>query len=197
MDPKELADLGAAPSKFGASSSRKKTDENYGSVEKIFYLEVNLHADSKLDEIVNWVDQYVEGEVAMRINLWLADIEESTQQDQTPPKTAEKPIAPSPEPSGDGVATATMTVNTIKVGSHPDTGEKTFRVKGRGPTDLEYKGNWTKFGVPVYEALDSIGGYAIWKEKDLGPHDPTPGLVAICELDGKKPVKVIGFVREK
>lgn len=202
MDQNELTTLGAAPIKLGASSSRKLTDETHGTVNKSFYLEVTLLPECKLDEILNWVDTYVEGEANVRANLWLAEITKDAPKGENPPKTAKKPIAPSPEPPRDDVdlldstKTAMMEVKSIKVGSHPDSGEKTFRVKGRGPTDLEYKGNWTKYGVPVYEALDSIGGFEVWKDKDLGAYDPQPGLQAVCELDGKKPVKVIGFIRQ-
>ena len=189
-----LSDLGAQITKAGASIGRKKSDGDYGSFEKRYTLEMNVPEGADVTAIMDKIDAYLESEIERRLTLWM---EESGWDPEKAQEVAEKGIAPTPEANLELVeGEAAMIVKKIKVYPHPDTAEKMFRVKGIGPKNLEYKGNWTKFGVAVYEALDQIGGFEKWKEKEFGEYDPSPGLQAVVELEGNKPVKVIRFFRE-
>lgn len=192
IDPSILEQLGGKITTIGARIARKRDDGNFGHFEKSLWAELQLDPETDPADAMDELDAFLESELERRLALWMEDQGVDT---QNPPKKPETAVQspPAMHEIGD---TAIMRVVKVKVQAHPDDGSKMVRVQGLGPKNLEYKGNWMKYGVPAYEALDDIGGFEAWKEKDFGEYDPTPGLKAEVELEGTKPTKVIRFLRD-
>lgn len=95
----------------------------------------------------------------------------------------------------DGEEMCLMNVESIEIEYTPG-GEKRAKVRGKTqdyPSDTwAFKGNYTKHGVVAYkEVLEEIG----WDIDtiDAGKYDVDKGYVAIVQIVGDKPKKILGF----